>query len=170
LTITRPPVVAWVATYSFLMSASWALGLVFGLVYMAQIALVGVGVDSGGTGLRSLGPPSTGELVLVLAIAGIGTILSLWHLIAAFGALRIRNWARYNLIVLALIELPGGLLSVLSWIALGLVPVTVVSALILVYLFRPAVARLFELGLGPATLPVAEADAIERVLGTRRWS
>ncbi len=47
-------------------------------------------------------------------------------------------------------------------------PVTVVSVLILIYLFKPAVARMFELGVGEATLPEAEADAIE-ALYTRKF-
>ena len=56
------------------------------------------------------------------------------------------------------------LLAPLNWCFLLLLPVSVLSALILFYLFKPAVARIFILGLGPVSLSTNEADALERVL------
>ena len=105
-------------------------------------------------------------------------VLALWHGISGLGAVRLRNWARYSLIILTVLELPGGLLAVvagllavpggqlamLGGVPLVLLSVMIVSVLILIYLLRQPVARIFGLGLGPATLPIAEADALERVI------
>jgi hypothetical protein len=172
VTIARPPLVSWIAAYSFLASAACALGVVAGLVYFAEIVF-GVARSGLDGGIRSamsrLGPPGTRELLIVTSVAGLGALLSLWHLIAAFGALRLRNWARYNLVVLMLLELPGAAVAPLTWLAVGFIPTSVLSLLILIYLFRPAVARIFELGPGPASLPAKEADALER-LYRRSWT
>ena len=115
----------------------------------------------------------TGELAQ--AVLGLITatfflfFLGLWHAIAGFGALRLRNWARYNLIILAVLEVPACVLIVFSGFLLPFLLTSVASVVILVYLFKPAIARVFELGLGPATLPAAEADALEHAIGARRW-
>lgn len=171
MTITRPALVTWIATYSFLAAGIWALGLLGGLVYLAQVAVGGARLaPSGGLGaLRHVGAPGPGELALIVGLAALGSLLALWHLIAGIGLLRLRNWARYGMIVLALVKLPLVPLAGLAGFLIPLLPMTVVSLLVLVYLFRPAVARLFELGQGPATLPAREADAIERVIGRTTW-
>ena len=44
---------------------------------------------------------------------------------------------------------------------------TVTSILVLVYLLRRDVGRVFELGEGPATLPEEEARKVEEVIGRR---
>jgi tRNA A-37 threonylcarbamoyl transferase component Bud32 len=171
VTITRPALVTWIATYSFLAAGIWALGLFGGLVYLSQVAVGGVRLaPSGGLGaLRHVGAPGPAELALITGLASLASLLALWHLIAGIGLLRLRNWARFNMIVLALVKLLlvplGGLVGFLT----PLLPMTVVSVLVLVYLFRPAVARLFELGRGPATLPAREADTVERVIGRTTW-
>ena len=59
--------------------------------------------------------------------------------------------------------------SAVSGVLIVLLPVTIVSALMMIYLFRRPVARIFGLGLGPATLPAAEADALERVIRGSSW-
>ena len=41
--------------------------------------------------------------------------------------------------------------------------------IVLVYLLRRPVARVFQLGRGDVTLPDAEADVVERVIGGRPW-
>jgi len=76
----------------------------------------------------------------------------------------LRNWARYNLIILAFIDMPASFLPLASALFLPFLPVAIVSILLLVYLFKPAVAKVFELGPGPAILPEAEAAAVERVV------
>jgi hypothetical protein len=138
-------------------------GGLLGLGRFARAADTAPGLTDG-TGL----PVSI--LLVLLTGTGLGVVLAVWHLIVGIGALRLRNWARYNLIVLCVLQLPGVLLVSLTWLAAAILPTTILSVLLLGYLFRPSVARVFELGLGPATLPVAEADSIERVLGTRRWT
>ena len=180
VTITRPPLVSWIAAYSLLMAGFWGLvtaaaplfvlgrmgGGLLGLGRFASTADTAPAL-TGGTGL----PVSILSLVILTGAGLIGVVLAVWHLIVGNGALRLRNWARYHLIVLLVLQLPGVLLTLLlTWLVAVILPTTVVSVLILVYLFRPSIARVFELGLGPTTLPVAEADAIERVLGRQRWT
>jgi tRNA A-37 threonylcarbamoyl transferase component Bud32 len=162
ITITRPPAVTWIAAYSFLMAGF--LTVVAGLVPLLTL----IGVPRAGMPVPSmLGLPGgsirAGLLMLVPGV-GLCLLLCVWHLIAGLGTLRLRNWSRYNLIILAVLELPVVLFAWLSWVLLLAVPSTIVSVLVLVYLFRPPVARVFELGLGPATLPTAEAESIERVI------
>ena len=79
-------------------------------------------------------------------------------------AVRLRNWARYSLIILAVLEVPWVVLAALRGGLVVLLPVTIASVLIVIYLLRQPVARIFALGLGPATVPAAEADALERVI------
>jgi hypothetical protein len=100
-------------------------------------------------------------------VAGTGLILSLWHCIAGFGALRLRNWARYNLIILAVLELPATAVPLTTSMMWQLLPVSFLSLLVLLYLLRPAVARIFEVGTGPATLPATDADVLEHVIRRR---
>ena len=77
------------------------------------------------------------------------------------------------LIILALAELLFVNLFVMLIVPL-VAPASILLLLALailssIYLFRPAVARIFELGPGPVELPVAEAGALERVLRRRSW-
>jgi tRNA A-37 threonylcarbamoyl transferase component Bud32 len=176
--ITRPPLVSWIAAYSFLGAGFWGLviaGAPLWLLGRMGGGLLGLGRSAGaaGTAHTLTGPGGLPDAMVPLVLltgTGLGAVLAVWHFVVGIGALRMRNWARYNLIVLLVLQLPGVLLVSLTWLAVGFLPASIVSVLILVYLFRPSVARLFELGLGPTTLPVAEADAIERVLGRRRWT
>jgi tRNA A-37 threonylcarbamoyl transferase component Bud32 len=155
--IKRPSFVTWLAAYSFLMA---------GVCVLSAVALVVV-LLVGGVGFNEVFQKDAPAMVYFLAataFAGCSVTLAIWHLIAGFGALRLRNWARFNLIILALIEMPAILLSLLTPVLLASAITTVLSITIVVLLFRPTVARIFELGRGQATLPSAEAEAIERVI------
>jgi tRNA A-37 threonylcarbamoyl transferase component Bud32 len=178
VTITRPPLVSWIATYSFLWAGFWCL-----LTCAVPVLLLGrMGGGLLGFGRFAGAPESThtwagttglpGSLWPLLLMTGtvLGAVLAVWHLIAGVGTLRLRNWARFNLIVLFALQLTGVVFFLFTWLAAVTLPTAVLTVPILVYLFRPAVARIFELGLGAKTLPLEEADAIERVLGTRRWT
>ena len=82
-----------------------------------------------------------------------GLSLVLLHIVAGVGLLRLRTWARRCILALAI---------------LGLVtqPVSLIfSALVIVYLARSDVARLFALGEGPATVSEAEAARLTRIMG-----
>jgi hypothetical protein len=164
--IDRPAIVTWIAVHSFLMAAGWAIGATGGLVLLLlDMAQGSLGLTPSRT-LPTFLPPAIQALVLASG-AGFALLLAIWRCVVGFGALRLRNWARYNLIVLALLELPGSLIPLVSAALIGFLPTTILSTLILVYLFRPTVARIFALGRGPATLPAAEADAVERVVRGR---
>ena len=89
----------------------------------------------------------SGQTALAFSVAAI---------VAGIGLLRLRHWARYLAIVLAL-------MSVTSLFPIGLVG----TVLILAYLFRRDVARLFVLGEGPVTLEEEEAAQLERSFGPR---
>jgi len=163
ITIKRPPAVSWIMVYSFVMSVLYPASTGSALMWL----LLGFrGTDSSHGILNSTwsGSLAVGAAVIP-AGAGLCLMFSVLHLIAGLGAVKLRNWSRYCLIVLALAELPGILLALHSWIFILLLPITIVSAMILFYLFKAPVARIFELGPGPANLPVAEADEIERVVG-----
>jgi tRNA A-37 threonylcarbamoyl transferase component Bud32 len=171
--ITRPAGVSWVAAYSFLFAGVWILG-VLGVAWALAASSIGaLELHAGGlTGgvvniVGSRG--ATLHSVSILTATSFLFFLGLWHAIAGFGALRLRNWARYNLIILALLEVPACLLIVFSGFLLPFLLTSIASVVVLVYLFKPAIARIFELGLGPATLPLAEADALEHAMGARRW-
>ena len=161
VTITRPAIVSWIAAYSFLMAA--LLPALAGAVSLFIMLGVG-GFGPSRLLIGSLGDSYHPAAVLCFFLAPLLLALAVWHGIAGFGALKLRSWGRFNIIILAFIELPCFLLASLSWLLLALLPVTILSALILFYLFRPAIARIFVLGIGPASLPANEADAIERVL------
>jgi len=171
--ITRPAGVSWIAAGSFLIAGIWILG-VLGVAWALAASSIGAleltaGRWTGGV-VNIVGPRgATLHHVSIMTATFFLFFLGLWHAIAGFGALRLRNWARYNLIILAILEVPACMLIVLSGFLLPFVLTSVVAVVVLVYLFRPAIARIFELGLGPATLPLAEADALERAMGARRW-
>jgi tRNA A-37 threonylcarbamoyl transferase component Bud32 len=155
ITIKRPPVVSWMAAYSFLMSA-----LALAIPGAASLFFL-VGARSHPPFVIQMGGPPRPGLMLLSIIGPVCMALVVWHIVAGIGALRLRNWGRFNLIILAVCELLLPLMFVLSPVLLFALPVSVISVLILIYLFKPAVARMFELGPGPVTLPEAEADAIE---------
>ena len=157
ITITRPSFVTWLAAYSFLMAGCWVLSAV---ALVVVLLVGGVGFDE----IFQTDVPVTIGFLAATGLAGCCLTFVLWHLIAGIGALGLRNWARYNMIILAFIEMPAIVLSLLTPILLASAATTVLSIMIVVLLFRPTVARIFELGLGQATLPAAEADAIERVI------
>jgi tRNA A-37 threonylcarbamoyl transferase component Bud32 len=165
--ITRPPLVAWLGAWSLLMAGACCLGGLAAVV-APLLWMFGTSRTAASAGAPFLFPPFAGAMGLA-TLSALIVVLAVWHAIAGFGVLRLRNWARFNLIILAGLELPGILLAPFSWLFVALLPVTIVSALILVYLFQPRVARVFELGTGTATLPAAEADALESFLGRRRW-
>jgi tRNA A-37 threonylcarbamoyl transferase component Bud32 len=173
--VTRPAGVSWIAAYSLFMGGFLVLAtllVAWGMVAesVGALGLLRSGASAGGA-VHVVGPRAvTLHHLTIMSGASFLMVLALWHAIAGFGALRLRNWARFNLIILAVLELPACLLIVLSGILFPSALVSVASVAILIYLFTPAIARIFQLGLGPATLPVAEADAIERAIGTRRWS
>jgi hypothetical protein len=107
---------------------------------------------------REWGPspvPPQVEITVLELVAGFLFVLAAWHAVVAFGTLRLKSWARYNMIVLAALELPG-----LPFLTAG-------SVAVLVYLTRRPVVRLFELGRGEVTLPTAEARALERYIRGR---
>jgi tRNA A-37 threonylcarbamoyl transferase component Bud32 len=162
ITITRPSIVSWIAAYSFMMA-----GLLPALVGAASMWFL-LGARGSGSiigpwiGFHG-GSPRAGLLLL----GGLGPlcfILAIWHLIAGIGVLKLRNWGRFNMIILAAIELPWLFFAPASALMLALFPITIISGLILFYLFRPTIARIFQLGPGPATLKEEEAEEIERVL------
>ena len=82
-------------------------------------------------------------------------VVLIWSVLTGFGLLRLRRWARISAIILAIPSL--------ATFPVG----TVVSILILVYLLKRDVARLFELGEGTKTLSEAEALHVEAVMGRR---
>jgi hypothetical protein len=135
------------------------------IAVMSMFFLVGTG---GGT--FAIGPwigfhgSRVGWVMLLGFLGPFCLLLALWHLIAGIGLLKLRNWARFNAVILAIIELPLIFFAPASGLLLLLFPVTIASGLILFYLFRPVIARIFLLGLGPATVREAEFDAIERAL------
>ena len=86
---------------------------------------------------------------------GTNWIVLIWAVLTGFGLLRLRRWARISAIILAIPSL--------ATFPVG----TVLSILILVYLLKREVARLFQLGEGPATLSEAEAREMEGVMGHR---
>jgi tRNA A-37 threonylcarbamoyl transferase component Bud32/uncharacterized membrane protein (DUF2068 family) len=172
--VTRPAGVSWLAAYSFFMGGVLLLTtlvVAWGMAAESLGALELMRSDASTSGsVHVVGPrAATLHHLTIMTAASFLVVLAVWHAIAGFGALRLRNWARFNLIVLAVLELPACLLIVLSGILFPSALVSAASVAILVYLFTPAIARIFQLGLGPATLPVAEADALERAIGTRRW-
>jgi serine/threonine protein kinase len=161
ITIKRPSIVSWIAAYSLLMTGLLtAMPLAAALFFLLGARNTPPWIMPPGTSLHS-------GLLLLGIIGPIGMVLTLWHLVAGVGALKLRNWGRFNLILLAVVEIPLPLLAPLSWFFVLLLPVTIISGLILFYLFKPAVARMFELGPGEATLPAAEADAIEALYERR---
>jgi tRNA A-37 threonylcarbamoyl transferase component Bud32 len=176
VTIARPPLVSWIAAHAFAWAGFCCLVTAFTpLLMLGRLggSLLGLGRFSGRSGTDHAltgGLPDPLVPLLVLTGTALFGVLAVWQFVAGVGALRLRNWARYNLIVLCVLQLSSLLLVPFSWLAAIVVPTTLVSLLILVYLFRPSVARIFELGLGPTTLPVAEADAIERILGRQWWT
>jgi hypothetical protein len=83
-------------------------------------------------------------------------ILAAWQIAVGIGILRLWSWARPQGIALAALGclmFPSG---------------TVLSIPALAYLLRHDVARLFELGEGPAALTEEDARQVERVLRGRR--
>jgi len=155
ITVKRPPAVSWMAAFSLCMS-----GLLVAMPGAAALLFLLGARGAPPLGFQIGGPPHP-SLMLMAIIGPLCMALLVWHLVAGIGALRLRNWGRFNLIILACLELPLPLLFLMSPFLLLALPVTVISGLILFYLFKPAVARMFELGPGKATLPTAEADAIE---------
>jgi tRNA A-37 threonylcarbamoyl transferase component Bud32 len=153
VTITRPAIVNWIAAYSFFMAAALPASIAVWLL-LSTGRLGGAG--SWRIGLATM---AFGTIAGAIALA-----LALWHGISGLGAVRLRNWARYSLIILAVLEVPWVVLAVLRGGLVVLLPVTIASVLILIYLLRQPVAQIFALGLGPATVPAAEADALERVI------
>ena len=151
VTITRPRGVTWVAVYSFLMAGALAL-LSTGVGMFTAAESVGmVPPRFWGRGWAhhlGAGPGSFGgfQALMVMTAVGLAMLLALWHVMAGFGALRLRNWARYHLIVLAVIELSGFVMPLVSGLLIGGIPVAIASIAILIYLFRPSVAQAFELG------------------------
>ena len=80
-------------------------------------------------------------------------VLVIWYIIAAVGLLRLRGWARTHALILSgigLLFFPAG---------------TILSIPALAYMLRGDVARLFELGEGPANLSESEARRMDRVMG-----
>jgi tRNA A-37 threonylcarbamoyl transferase component Bud32 len=161
ITITRPPTVSWIAAYSFLMAGLLPTFAAFASMWF----LIGGrgNVFSAGSLIGFHGSPREG-LALLSLLGPICLIFALWHLIAGIGLLKLRNWGRFNAIILAIIEAPLFLLAPVSGFMLLLLPVTIISGLILRYLFRQIIARIFLLGLGPAEVRADDADAIERAL------
>ncbi len=77
-------------------------------------------------------------------------IIAILHIVTGIGLLRLRSRARKHAIALAILGLvliPGGILF---------------SILTLVCLCRAGMARVFELGEGPATVPAKEAAILEK--------
>jgi serine/threonine protein kinase len=160
ITITRPSIVTWISAYSFLMAAVWPA--------LAGLALLGYLVGAEGLGSGSAAGRSVSMALLGITIgAPLCLALAVWHGISGVGALRLRSWARYSLIILAILELNSAWLVLLTWLFIGTLPVMIVSGGILFYLSRRPIAQIFALGLGPATLPTAEADALERFIRGR---
>jgi tRNA A-37 threonylcarbamoyl transferase component Bud32 len=157
VTIKRPPFVTWIATYCFFVAALLVLLVMGGAVFFLM------GQTTGFDGIFGAESPLA-RLLPVTLLAGLAGILAVWHVVAGFGALRLRSWARYHLIVLASIDIPFSLLAIMSFVFLVFLPTALYSVLMLLYLFKPAVARMFELGPGPVTLPAPEADAVAKVM------
>jgi tRNA A-37 threonylcarbamoyl transferase component Bud32 len=155
ITVKRPPAVSWMAAFSLCMS-----GLLMAMPGAAALFFL-LGARNTPPWNIQIGGPPHASLMMMSIIGPVCMTLLVWHLVAGIGALKLRNWGRFNLIILACLELPLPLLFLMSPFLLLALPVTAVSVLILIYLFKPAVARLFELGPGEATLQTAEADAIE---------
>jgi tRNA A-37 threonylcarbamoyl transferase component Bud32 len=155
ITIKRPPIVSWMAAYSFLMS-----GLLLALPG-ALAFLTLVGVRSSTPFIMHLGVLPRQGFIMLGIVGPLFLALAAWHLIAGIGLLKLRNWGRFNLIILAFLEAVLPFFSPFSGIMTFTIPLMAISVLILIYLFRPAVARMFDLGPGPVTLPEAEANAIE---------
>jgi tRNA A-37 threonylcarbamoyl transferase component Bud32 len=167
VTITRPPAVSWIAAYSFVMAALLPAALGVALVWFL-LGARGVSVSAGIPEVHT--PIMRSTPLMVATFAGpLCLVLGVWHLLSGLGAVKLRNWSRYSLIILALFEAPWPLLAPFVGFSLVLVPVTIASFLILVYLFMPPTARIFRHGLGPVTLPAAEADELERAVRGRSW-
>jgi tRNA A-37 threonylcarbamoyl transferase component Bud32 len=157
--IKRPPIVSWIAAYSLILAGLLPTLAAAASLYML-VGARGSFLASPPASLHIGGPPGR-SLILLTCGASLSVMLAIWHLVAGLGALKLRNWGRFNLIILAIVELPLSLFALLSvFMPIGL-PVMALSIVILIYLFKPAVARMFELGPGEATLQTAEADAIE---------
>jgi hypothetical protein len=167
--VRRPAWVTWIATYSFLVAGAGVL-IGLGTCWFFAARLLGAPPLAPGVTGRlwpSGAPHEAAPLMVTVSVlaGGLGVVLPVWHTIVGFGIFRLRNWARFHLIVLAVLELPSGLLPLASWVFVLLLPLTIASVAVLVYLFRPSVARLFQLGLGPATLREQEAEELERLMG-----
>jgi hypothetical protein len=145
--IRRPLGVTLVAIYCFLVA-------IFGLT----LPLAGLYGSHGvlpGASFVSL--PFTSSFFLWPGrMGGMSWIVLIWSVLTGFGLLRLRRWARISAIILAIPSL--------ATFPVG----TVVSILILVYLLKRDVARIFELGEGPVTLSEAEALHVEAIMGHRR--
>jgi tRNA A-37 threonylcarbamoyl transferase component Bud32 len=145
--IRRPLGVTLVAIYCFLIA-------IFG-VTLPLAGLFGSHGVWAGSSFFSL-PFTSGFFLWPGRMGGMSLILLIWSVLTGFGLLRLRRWARISAIILAIPSLAN--------FPLG----TVISILILVYLLKRDVARLFELGEGTVTLSEAEALQMETVMGHRR--
>lgn len=148
INITRPSGVGWVAAYSLVLAG--CLALTASILTMLAESHLREPLERMSVDLEGI--PAGAETLVLEGLAAFLFFWALWHTIVALGALRLKSWARYNMIILAVLELPA-----LPFVTLG-------SILVLVYLFRRPVARIFELGSGEATLPSAEASALERFI------
>jgi len=144
--VRRPLGVSLVAAYCFLVA--------FCLASLPLIWRLG---DFGlGHGSSILSLPYPGDLFFWSSGPGVSNwFVLVWSVMTGIGLLRLRRWARISAVILAfpsLASFPVG---------------TVASILVLVYLLRRDVARVFELGRGPVTLSEAEARKVEAVVGRR---
>jgi len=145
--IRRPLGVTLVAIYCFLVA-------IFGLTLPLAGQFGSHGVWAGSSFISL--PFTSGFFLWPGRMGGMGWIILVWSVLTGFGLLRLRRWARISAIILAIPSL--------ATFPVG----TVVSILILVYLLKRDVARLFELGEGSVTLSEAEALRVETVMGHRR--
>ncbi len=135
--LRRPKSVVWVAVYFFLLA-----GFLFSVPSVVWIVkrLPFVQVhDSALSFARGLW-------------AFFAWCVAIWHIITAVGLLRLRSWARTHATVLAVLGLfifPGSVLF---------------SVLILVCLYRTGMARVFELGEGPVSVPAEEARILAKLM------
>ena len=141
--VRRSHGLTWVAIWSFTMAVLYA-------VPSSPLFEVGFGplsIFGSGGGMWGLGR---------FLIHMTGWCLAAAHVFAGVGVLRLREWSRPLALVLAglgAVTLPVG---------------TVLSIWPLIYLLRKDVARLFELGEGPADLADLEASRIEDLMNRPR--
>ena len=144
--VRRPPGVSLVAAYCFLVAL-----FVVALPLIWRLRHSGLWPNS-----LMLPLPYVGDLFFWShGLVATNWFVLVWSVLTGIGLLRLRPWARISAVLLAvpsLVSFPVG---------------TVTSILVLVYLLRRDVGRVFELGAGPVTLSEEEARKVAAVMGRR---